>query len=337
MVYCAGSKEAGARNGETRMSLLLIIFLLSFFFLGYSSSFLVRILTTIARFLRLSEYAVAFILMSVVTSAPELFIGIAAAVRGVPILSLGDVLGANIINITLVIGLAALFGGGLSVESKISRKNFFIIFGLALFPIFLAVDGMISRGDGLVLLLLLAFYLWSVAREREHFTKAINHFSKHKAHHGSALRSFMLFGLGAAVLLVSSGLLVWSGSALAKMFSISTFTFGVLFISLGSALPEIGFSIRAAILKHPSMTVGNALGSIAFTAAGVVGIVSIIHPIEVERISMLFSPGLFLLLALLSFNLFLAHKMNISRREGWVLVSLYLVFILSEYVIGLGI
>lgn len=319
------------------MTLLLFSFLFSFFFLGYSSGFLVRALTGIARFLRLSEYAAAFILMSVATSAAELFIGIAAAARGVPIFSFGDVLGANIINITLVIGLAALLGGGLSVESKILRKNFFIIFGLAFFPIFLAADGMISRGDGLVLLLLLVFYLWSVAREREHFKKTINHLPRHKTYQGSALRSFMLFGLGVAILLASSSLLVWSGSALAKKLSIGTFTFGILFISLGSTLPELAFSIRAALLKHRSMAVGNALGSVAFNAAGVVGIVSIIHPIVVERTSMLSVPGIFLLLAFLFFNIFLARKMNISRREGWVLVSLYIAFILSEYVIGLGI
>lgn len=316
------------------MLALLIIFLLSLFFLGYSSSVLTRLLTNIARHLHFSEYTAAFIFMSIATSTAELFVGMSAAIRGIPAFSLGNIIGANIINVALLVGLAAIVSNGLSVTSKISRKNFLIIFGLALFPVLLAFDGALSRGDGLVLLLLLFFYLRSISREREYFTKSISHVNQRSHFIRGGIKSFFLFGLAALMLMASSAALVWSGENLSKHIALSAFVFGMFFVSIGTTLPEIAFSIRAAYFRHPSMAVGNALGSVAFTAAGVVGLVSIIQPIIVRETKTLLMSGFFLFLALLFFNIFAARKKNISRREGVVLVCIYILFIVSEYVVG---
>lgn len=316
------------------MFTLLAIFLASLFFIGYSSSALTRLLTNIARHLHFSEYTAAFIFMSIATSTAELFVGISAAMRGIPAFSLGNIIGANIINITLLVGIAAIVSNGLGVTSKISRQNFFVISGLALFPVLLAFDGVISRPDGLVLLLLLFFYLWSISREREHFTKSISHVNQRSSFIRGGLKSFFFFALAAFVLMASSAALVWSGGNLAKHAALSVFVFGMFFVAIGTALPEIAFSIRAAYLRHPSMAIGNALGSVAFTAAGVVGIVSILQPIVVKETRALLISGFFLFLALIFFNVFAARKKNISRNEGIALVCVYLLFVLSEYVVG---
>ena len=153
----------------------LIVFIVSFFVLAKSSAYLVKSLTSLARFFRLSEYLVAFLFMSIARSIPELFVGISSAVKNIPEFSLGNVLGANLINITLMIGLVVFLGNGLRVDSKISRRNFWIISGFAFLPLLLAGDGVISRGDGGVLLLAFVFYLLRMQKEKEYFSKTINH------------------------------------------------------------------------------------------------------------------------------------------------------------------
>ena len=324
----------------TSMAFALALFFVSFLSLGYSGGLLVRSITNIARFLRFSEYTAAFLLMSAATSIPELFVGIAAANREVPALSFGNVIGANIVNVTLLIGLASLFGGGLAVESKISRRNFLLVSGLALLPILLGLDGVIARGDGVVLLVLFLFYLWSIAREREHFTASINHIRAHAVYMRTALRSFLFFGLGVVVLLASAATLVWSARVIVNTLAIGVFMFGALFVSLGTALPEIAFSLKAAMLKRRSMAVGNALGSMAFTATGVVGLVSVTHPIAIAHRGPLLASGGFLLVGLILFNLFVAHRTTISRREGALLVLVYVAyigFLFSTYMLGLDI
>ncbi|MBU1159678.1 hypothetical protein KKD04_00660, partial [Patescibacteria group bacterium] len=102
----------------------IAIFLLSFCFLVRAGSDLVRSLTRLARFLQISEYILAFVLMSFATTIPELFVGISSAIEEVPRLSLGNIIGANFINITLVIGIVAFLNKGIKIESKISQKNF---------------------------------------------------------------------------------------------------------------------------------------------------------------------------------------------------------------------
>src|SRR3989344_1034776 len=119
------------------MGIPLLVFAVAFLLLARASGALVTSLTGLARLFHLSEYLVAFILMSAATSVSELFVGVTSAFDAIPQLSLGNILGANLLNLTVVIGISAFLAGGLSVESKISRKNFWLIFFLALLPFLL--------------------------------------------------------------------------------------------------------------------------------------------------------------------------------------------------------
>src|SRR3989344_2362057 len=162
------------------MILPFSIFLLSFALILWSGGLLPRALVGIARILRFSQFITAFLLVSFATSIPELFIGIVATFQGVSNISLGNVLGANLVNMTLVIGVSTLIAGKISGNGKISSENFWIIFLLAIFPIFLAIDGVISRVDGLILLVAFALYITKIFRDKEYFHKHL-HSEKHNA------------------------------------------------------------------------------------------------------------------------------------------------------------
>jgi cation:H+ antiporter len=314
------------------MLLYIAVFIVAFIILARSSDFLVHSLTSLARLLHLSEYTVAFLFMSIATSIPELFVGLSSALSGIPEFSLGNILGANLINITLVIGLVILLGKGLHLQSKISRRNFWIISGFTFLPLFLASDGVLSRGDGVVLLLAFALYIIRLQKEKEYFTKTVNqvHLPMAKGI-GVFFKQSRRFFLGIALLLVSSYLIVWAGKNLAVRTSLSFLAFGMLFVALGTALPELAFGVRAKILRHGSMAVGNSLGSIAFNSTLICGMVSIVNPIELVVSRNLVAVTAFLFVAMFLFNVFVFSKSFISRKEGMLLVAIYLGFLLFEY------
>ena len=291
---------------------------------------LVMSLTGLARFFRLSEYLVAFIFMSSATSIPELFVGISSAVNGVPNLSLGNLLGANLLNMTVVIGLVALLSRGLEIESKISRENFWLIFILSLFPLLLGFDGIISRADGLILIVSFSIYIWHILGEKEYFSKIVNHRPTGLSGFKETINNLLFFLLGVGLLIVSSWVLVWSGTQLAKTMSLGLLPFGALFVALGTTLPEIVFGVRAAIRQHPSLAAGNSLGSVAFNAAFIVGLVSLIEPIVIKNVSQFFFVTGAFIAAFMIFNLAIFRKTIVSRRTGLVLVAVYFIFFALE-------
>lgn len=315
------------------MILHIIIFAISFLFLVKAGAVLVKSLTRMARFFQISEYILAFILMSFATSVPELFVGVSSAVENIPKLSLGNIVGANFINITLIIGLITFLNNGIKIESKVSQKNFWLIFFIALLPIFLATDGMISRGDGFLLIMAFALYIISLTREKEYFTKTIKEIELNNHAISGIFKLLGSFLFGIIILLASSAILVWSGKQLVADLSISALTFGILFVALGTTLPELIFGIRAFTLKHTSMSIGNTMGSVAFNSAFIIGVVSIINPIYINGGESFFVAAAFLVAGLLLLNVFVYTRSNISRRESVILIGLYLFFLLAQYII----
>ncbi len=315
------------------MALYITVFLISFVLMAKAGGSLVKSLTHLARFFQLSEYVVAFIVMSFATSIPELFVGLSSAVGDAPGLSLGNVIGANFINITLVIGLVAFFGNGIKIESKISHKNFWLIFFIAFLPIFLALDGVISRGDGFVLVVFFLIYILRLMSEKEYFSKVFNEIEFSPEMIGKIFKTARTFLIGILTLIASSAMLVWAGKGLSSEINIGLLSFGVIFVALGTALPELVFGIKASALGHNKMSVGNSLGSIAFNSAFIIGIVSLIRPIHLNGGDGFFIAGAFLFTALLLFNIFIYTRSNISKRESVILISLYVAFLVVEYLL----
>jgi len=250
----------------------IIVFVISFIILSYAGSLLVRSLTHISKILGLSEYIIAFVLMSIATSIPELFIGISSVAQGIPNLSLGNVIGTNLLTLTLIIGTIAIISNGIKIDSKISRQNFFLIFFIAFLPILLGTDGIISRGDSILLLFSFGIYIWRLIGEKEYFTKRIEEIEFSLSSILGTFKSFPVLFTGLGLLIASSFSIVWSSKAIIGHMDISFLTFGILFIALATSLPEMVFGIKATFMNHGSMSLGNSLGSIAFNATFIIGI-----------------------------------------------------------------
>jgi len=155
------------------MLLHFLAFIASAIILARSSVLLVETLTKIALKLKMSEFLVGFMLVAVGSSLPELLVGVVAATEGEPLLSLGNIIGSNIANLTIVLGIPALVAGGIRIRSQVRNREIIFMNIFAVAPLLLLLDGTLSRGEGVLLLLLFAFYLYNLILRSPAYTRVI--------------------------------------------------------------------------------------------------------------------------------------------------------------------
>jgi len=149
----------------------ILIFLGSCGLLFLSGQWLVGALTRIAKFLGWREFVVAFFVMALAGSLPNLFVGISSALHEIPQLSFGEIVGGNLVDLTVVIALAVLITKGLPAESRTVQTTSLFTIGVAILPLILILDGTLGRGDGILLILCFAFYIFWLFSKKERFTK----------------------------------------------------------------------------------------------------------------------------------------------------------------------
>ncbi|MBI1999123.1 MAG: sodium:calcium antiporter [Parcubacteria group bacterium] len=311
------------------MDFSFFIFAGSLALITWAGRLLPRAVGGIAEILKLSQFITAFFFVALATSVPELFIGISSAFQGVPTLSLGNIFGSNLADITLVIGAAVIISGAVRGDGRISSQNFWLIFLIGVLPILLGADGTISRGDGFVLIGVFALYLIKIFRDKEYFHKEMTPAHRHPGLRsvGHVFHHLSRFLLGVAVLLASSFLLIWSAREIVQTYFASQYLlFGAIVLALGTVLPELIFSIRAVAAGQAQAMLGNALGSIAFKAAAVVGLVAIIQPIVIETTENFVFVAAALFIAFLFFHLFVYTANRITRFEAVMLLLVYFGF-----------
>lgn len=305
----------------------LLYFCLSSIFLVISGIFLVKSLAKIAKFLGISEFSAAFVIMAFATSVPELFVGISSAISGNPGLSLGNVIGANILNLTLVSGIIIFSAKKIKFKSKkIGSDAYLMISSVLLIIILYVIDMSLSRVDGLILIAYFSVNIYQIFKKRERNGKdKLNKKDKN-------FFWLFIFLLALAGLIISSNFIVKYASNLAIDFGFSDLIFGLFFISIATTLPELVFGLSATNLKHGVMAIGNQIGSVFTNSTLVLGIVALIHPIKVEFTPFLVS-SIFMFISAFVFITFVKKDGELKKRDGIILISIYLLFIAFEFFI----
>lgn len=280
------------------------------------------------------SFAISGLIMALATSLPELFVGIAAALRGEPSLSLGNVIGANIANLSLVIGGAALIGGTVAVQGVFLRQDVFYAFLAGSAPMLLLIDRNLSRIDGLILLALYGFYQVAVFRQGEKSTSEdggfVNRILRQLNHRGTNRELGWIF-LGAALLLFSADNIVRLASSLASLVGLPLLMVGLVLIALGTTLPELVFGIKAIRTHQPSMVWGNLLGSVVANSTLIIGLVALISPIRIEAFAQYLLATIAFVFIFGLFYLFIRTKRRLERWEGATLAFVWLLFVLAEF------
>jgi cation:H+ antiporter len=327
----------------------VLVFIVSCLILFFSGSRLVNSLTKIARYLGWREFVVAFFIVAIAGAAPNIFVGISAALQGVPELSFGDVVGGNVIDMTLAVALAILISGNpISVKSRMVQTSTMFTVVIAVLPWILMLDGSLTRSDGLILLLaFLTYIFWLFSKEerfrKEYKTKKSNQkglkfaeFVK-KDSVDRAFKKFILFlkNLGAAflylfLLLIAAIGVVKSAQFFASYLGVAVPMIGILIVGLGNALPETYFAIVSARKGRTWMILGDLMGSVIVCATFVLGLVVLIHPIKNVDFSPFVIARIFLVLSALLFLVFIKTDRKITRTEAALLLALYLIFLFTE-------
>jgi len=307
-----------------------LIFIGSALLLFGAGELLVKALSRMARFLGWREFIVAFI-MALATSVPNLFVGISSVMHKTPQLSFGDIIGANVLDMTLAIGLAALVARGLSADSKLVQGSVLFTIAIAILPLILIWDGVLGRGDGLILLLGFLFYnLWLFSK-KERFKKV---YEPDQAALKIGFKNFMMdFGrlvLGVLLLLAASEGIVRSSLVFANSLQIPPILIGIVIIALGTSLPETYFAIASARKKEYWLILGNLMGSVIVVTTLVLGVVAMMMPIEIGNFNPFAVARVFLILSAAAFFFFIRSGRKVSRREALVMLSIYFVFLAVE-------
>lgn len=317
----------------------LALFVISVYLLVQATDHLVDKLRDIAQITKIGKFGLTAFILAFATSLPELVVGVAAALEGRPILSLGNVLGSNIADISLVMGGVAVVGGSIRVLGEFLKKDLFSTFLAGSLPLLLLIDGELSRVDALVLLAVYFWFIYTVLAEK---TEELAEFQEtesslmHKVflrlRKGETKRHFAWLFFWVAVLIFSADMLVRVSSLFAETLGIPVILIGIFFVAMGTSLPEFAFELRANRSKETAMVFGDLLGSIVANSTLVLGITSLIRPIQLDGG---FQPYLLATAAFVVifglFWLFVSTKHVLERWEGVLLLIVYLLFAFFEF------
>jgi len=308
-----------------------LIFIIACFLLVRSGSWIVKSLTRIAQFLKWREFIVASVLMAFATSLPEIFICITSSIHKRQEISLGDVVGSNIIAITFVIGIGSIISKELKLEGKIIGKLPFYVAIISILPFLLILDKEASRIDGIILISALIYYFYYLLSWQVKFKKVFNnYFKRDKKSFLIFLKDLATFFMGVIVLILGAEGIVFSSSGLADELNLPLGIVGIIIVAIGTSLPEITFGIKSITMKHKEMIFGDILGSVVINSTLVLGILFIISPFKIDDLSFYLRGAFFTIIAFLFFIIFLKTSKSISKKEGFFLILLYFIFIFSQ-------
>lgn len=260
------------------------------------------------------------------TSAPELVVSLKAALIGNSSISLGNVIGSNIANVALILGIGALVRP-IEIHTKVIKKEIPIMISFSILLILLLIDGELSFIDGVIFVLCIASYTFiniNMARKENDKTVTAEFEEGLKSKFGIPI-SVLLVVLGLGLLVAGANFFVLSAVAIAKLFNLSDVVIGLTIVAIGTSLPELITSIVASYNNEADIAVGNVVGSNIFNILGILGITALITPISSGGIS-LFDFGVMLLTAILLLPLAITNN-KISRVEGALLTVGYVIYI----------
>ena len=309
--------------------LTALYFILGLGLLYYGADYLVKGGASIALKLKVSPLVIGLTLVAYGTSAPELVVSVDAALKGLGDVSIGNVVGSNICNIALILGLCATITP-LRVNPELLKKDIWIMIGsCAILLGFFALNGGVNRWEAALLLAgSLTYTLWSFHSSRKaEKTTPVEEMPETRY---SVWFSLLMVMGGLAALVGGAKLFVNAAIVIAHSCGVSEAVIGLTVVAVGTSLPELATSVVAAVKKEQDIAIGNVVGSNIFNILAILGVAPLISPIQTQGISYV---DMFLMLGVtVLLYPFMKSGMKISRKEGiaflviYILYTVYLIF-----------
>ena len=290
--------------------------------LFYGAEFIVKGGSRLARYFGLSPIVIGLTVVAFGTSLPELVVSIVAAIGGSSPIAIGNVVGSNIANVGLVLGISSLIFPIKINLSQIKNDLIIYIFVCLMFSTF-CMNGSISRQEGLILFLSVLVYTWYSF----YYSSSKNNDEDVNDKNPSNLRMlFILIISGITLLSFGANLFVKGAIDIARYFGISEIVIGMTIVALGTSLPELATSVIASFRKEHAISIGNIVGSNLFNLLSVIGIVSLVSPIESPKEILFFEIPYMIIYGLILFPIGML-KQPIHRLTAAFLLIGYLLFI----------
>ncbi|MGY3792705.1 calcium/sodium antiporter [uncultured Aquimarina sp.] len=313
-------------------SILFVV--IGFVLLVVGGEYLVRSSVALSFRLKLSKMVIGLTVVSFATSAPELLVSLQAALGGSADLSLSNVIGSNIANIGLVLGITALIGP-LAIDKDFYKFNWpvMVLLSLVLY-VFLDNDGVLTRIEGGVLLGSLLVYMFLlIKRARKQADSSVEDVDD-SLESVSNFKMILWLLIGGVALYFGSELLVEGAKDIATRMGVSEAVIGLTMVAVGTSVPELAASVIAALKQEKAISLGNLIGSNIFNIASVLGVTSLIQPISVTdtrlmNIDIFWMLGFAMILLPLAF---IPKKMVLGRPKGFLIFAGYCIFIALVFI-----
>lgn len=314
------------------MDILLIIIGIAIVLRG--ADMLTEGAVTIARRLKMPELIIGMTVVAFGTSMPEFCVSMASALNGTADMALGNVIGSNIVNVFMIIGVCAMIHP-MSVSLSTIQRDLPFAFIATLMLIFMLVDGTLSKGEGLIMVAIFCIYMaYTLRMARKEGAELTDEQPKPSKRKGwMRIYDFSAFTIivGLAELVLGSNLFVDHATSLAKSMGVSEAVIGITILGAGTSLPEFATSVVAAVKGSTSMALGNVIGSCVFNILLILGVTSIFVPLSPMGITTIDLATLFM--STLLMWMFSYTNSTMERWEGAVLTACliaYMTILLSN-------
>ena len=304
----------------------LLILLAGIAIVVYGADEAIKRLLGLSKFFRLSAFVVGVVIAGTLAVLPELSIGILSAVGGSSTFGLGLIFGANVADLTLVIGVVVLIAG----EQKMTRdmlKNLRISFIAVLLPVFLLLDGEISTIDGGILVAAFVVYVIWLLKSGRGSREVAERMRLSKQVVRLGITVFLLI-IGITVLFIGSSLVTDSAQELSQALGLRLFLIGLV-VAIGTCLPEMAFAIRASETEG-SIGIGNILGNVLADSLLTIGVIALIQPIRLPSLASPLITGVFVAASAV-FVYLRSRDGDLNKKDAILLIGAYALFVLIQY------
>ena len=298
--------------------------LIGFIVLTQSASVAIKRIVRLAHHFGVSEFVISFLLVGVVVVFPELVIGIISAIEGSPSFGLGVVIGSNIADLTLIMGIIALSAHSIRLHEATVKEVKLLVLVVAL-PVLLIFDGELSRIDGAILIAAFIAYVLFLLKGNK---QGINH-AMQKNHVNITKEIFVLL-LALGMLLVAGHLITEASIQLSKVILLPLFFIGIL-VAVGTCLPELAVALKATQKKHGELGFGDVLGNVFADCMATIGIIALINPIKFQYPTLTLISALLMLFAMIFLVALFQIKKRITKSDGVLLIGLYVILLILQF------
>ncbi len=309
------------------LALKIVLYIVAFFGLWYGSGLIVDSIKMLAKRLNVPSFAFSFFVLGVLTSIPEMAMGLNAISEGKPEIFVGSLLGGVIVTFLFIIPVLAIITKTIHVKKHLSTKNLLVTLGIISVPALFALDQQITNVEGFILVALYVC-LFYIIRTRKDMFKRVTRLMK-REQKDPRHNTFWHLGAGVAVVIVTSRFIVDQTIFFSEKFNVSIFAVSLIVLAVGTNLPELSLALRSLTSKAEDVAIGDYLGSAAANTL-LFGIFTLINNGDVLTKTNFLIPYGFIVFALGAFFVMTRGKSKLTRKGGFILLGFYALFLIYQ-------